>query len=123
MSRPGGQRTTAEEGPFRAGADDPPRGEVPVEGGHIDLIGERGRELVRQIPPDVGRVMDDIDAHLTQVGRRTDARQHQQLRRCDRTGAHYYLSAALDGGPATILQVFDADRALAFEDHTPRARV
>jgi hypothetical protein len=44
-------------------------------------------EVVLQVAADIGGIVDDIDAEAAQFIRRTDAGQHQRLRRIDRAAA------------------------------------
>ena len=54
---------------------------------------------------------------------RTDARQHEQLRRLERAGAEDDLALDLDGGARALVLVFDADGALVGVEQQPmRAR-
>lgn len=70
-----------------------------------------------------GQVVPHLDADLAQVGCRADARQHEQLRRPDRTRADQHLDAGTDAGELAAVAVGDADRAVAVQVDARRERV
>src|SRR5260221_12715123 len=69
-----------------------------------------------QVLSDTREVMLDLDADLAQMVRRADAREHQQLRRADGTTGTDHLAFGAIAFDLAVLDEFDADGALAFED-------
>ena len=78
--------------------------------------------MVLKILADAGRIEDDFDAGLAQMRRRTNARQHQDLRRLQRAGAEDDFTAGAQLADSVILLVFDADGAAALEQNFSHAR-
>ena len=73
-------------------------------------------EMVLQIFAD--RQIDHrLDAHLGEMRRRTDARQHEQLRRVERAERDDHLRCGVDLDTCVALPVFDAPRARPVEPH------
>ena len=66
---------------------------------HAEQVGRRHAlvqddvEVILQVAAHAGQVMHHIDTVLAQVGRRPDARRHQQLRRAERPCRHDHFAA------------------------------
>ena len=71
--------------------------------------------MVLQVAADAGCVMHHIDAGLLQQGSRADARQHQQLRRLQRSAREQHLTARKQSTSSATLQDLGADRAPTLE--------
>ena len=71
--------------------------------------------MVLQVLSDAGQMMQAFDAVLAERRGVADARQHQQLRGLERAGGDDHLAPRADLLQLLALPVFDADRALAFE--------
>lgn len=78
--------------------------------------------MVRHVPADAGQVVHDVDAVFAQVFRRADARDHQQVRRAQRSGRDDDLVPAEDLR-AAVDDGLDAHRARLLGQHAPRDRV
>ena len=76
--------------------------------------------MILQIVAHSGQLVDDIDAMLAQQVARSDTRQLQQLRRQQRAAGEQYLAPRADAPEGAVLFVFEADRALAIEQHAMR---
>ncbi len=85
-------------------------------------VGHIGAEMILQIAPD-RQVGDHIDAEPAQMLRRADAREHQELRRVECAGGKDHFARRRRADRRAVLNVFDAGRARAFEDHARRVRV
>ncbi len=57
------------------------------------------------------QIGNDIDAGLAQMLRRPDPRQHQQLRRVERTAGNDHFAVGRDADGIVAVEVFDAGRA------------
>src|SRR5262249_48952829 len=61
------------------------------------------------------KVNNRLDAHLIEVPRRPDARQHQQLRTIECPAGKDHLAVAASTNCVTPPDIFDTDRASALE--------
>ena len=66
---------------------------------------ERHRRMVLQSLADPREVVDDVDADVTQVRRRADARQHEELRAVDGSTGEDHLAVDMAGAspPSAVL--------------------
>ena len=80
--------------------------------GLLARVGHVGAEMVLQILSD-RQIGGNIDAERTQMLRRSDARQHQNLRRVERAGSDDDLARGFGAHHRAILDVFDAGGARA----------
>ena len=81
----------------------------------VGHVAEHEIGMVLQILSDAGQMMHAVDAVLDQRCAVADAGQHQQLRGLERAGGHDHLAPGAELLQFLALAVFDADRALAFE--------
>ena len=75
-----------------------------------------------EILPDTRQVGPHLDPEPVEVGAVADPRQHQQLRRFDRSGADNHLVPRPRGRDDSVVNELDADTARALEDETARRR-
>ncbi len=78
--------------------------------------------MVLQVGADARHVGDDLDAVLAQQRRGPEAGKLHQLRRIERSARKDDFAGAR-GVLLLTLQIFDAGRALALEQHARRERV
>lgn len=72
--------------------------------GRSDRVGCAAQgHVVLQVPAHASQVLQDSDAQVLQVCRRTHARQHQQLRRLDSPGGHDHLLRGPHSAQNTVL--------------------
>ena len=86
-----------------------------VEVGIVRHVAEHEIRMVLQVLSDAGQVMHGGDAVLSHLSAVADAREHQQLRGLECAGRDDDLAPGADLLQRLALPVFDADRALAFE--------
>ena len=84
----------------------------PRAGLHKDDV-----EMILQILADAGKMVSYFDASLLQQLAVANAGEHQEARTLDRTGGENDLPFRADLAQSTLVPVFDADRALALEQH------
>ena len=85
-----------------------------LAGGHLDIQ----FKVVLQVLAHTGAVGDHLDTMLCQMGRRADARQHQQLGRVDGGRRDDHLAAGAQHLGLATAQHLDPDSATVF-DHDP----
>ena len=88
-----------------------------VEIGIVGHVAEHEIRMVLQILSDAGQMMHGGDAVPAKRRAVADAGEHQQLRGLERAGRHDHLTPGADLLQLLALAVFDADRALAFEQN------
>src|ERR1700733_1526737 len=76
---------------------------------------QRRSAVIMQILPDAAQIDADRNADSPQVFLRTDPRQHQQLRRPERSGRDQDLAAAPQGASLTPAYVLYSHRPLMIE--------
>ena len=76
--------------------------------------------MVLQIGADPGAVGDDLDAHVTQMRRRADARQHQQFGRVEGRGCDNDLTVCADCLDLAAALDFNTDGLAVFDDDPAR---
>ena len=79
--------------------------------------------MILQILADAGEIVDDLDAHLRQVGLRTDARLQQHEGRPDGAGGQHDLPSTVGGVDLTADAVLDAGAAITFHHQAVYHRV
>ena len=79
--------------------------------------------MILQILADAGKMVSYFDARLLQLLAVANAGEHQEARTLDRTGGENDLPLRADLAQRTLVPVFDADRALALEQHARRVGV
>ncbi len=89
----------------------------------VGQVSEDEIRMVLQVLPDPGQMMHAGDAVFGQCRAVADAGQHQEMRRLERAGGDDDLAAGADLLCLVALPVFDADRALAFEQDAARLRI
>ena len=106
----GGARAAAEEGPLHADQELAQRAlHHGIEGDRLQAgVLDIGLEMVLQVLPDAGQVLDHRDLELPQMIGGTDARQHQDLRRIDGAARDDHLAPGA------------GDRLLARPSYIPR---
>ncbi|MNY20598.1 hypothetical protein D3C86_1540850 [compost metagenome] len=82
-----------------------------------------GIRVIVEPSPDPRQIVHNLKPQIPQLGRRTDARQQQQLRRIDRPGGQQYLVSGMGLMNLTVLLVLDPNGALAVEQNAQRQRV
>src|SRR4029453_10572937 len=87
-------------------------------GGVLDI----DLEVVLQVLADAGQVLDDLDPERAELGRRSDARELEQLRRVDRPAAEPDPPGPRRARAAARARVLDADRTVALEQDAGRKR-
>ena len=83
---------------------------------HVDV------DVVLQVPPDAGQVVDRIDAERLQRVAGADAGEHEQLGGADGPGADQHLAGGAHVPAPPAAAVVDADRAAVLDDHAGRHR-
>ena len=73
--------------------------------------------MILQVAAHAGQIVHHLDAVFLKVVRRTDAGQHQQLRRVERTGGQDHFLARPHPAGLAALAVFHAHGGLAVHDH------
>ncbi|MNT19713.1 hypothetical protein D3C72_1549810 [compost metagenome] len=73
--------------------------------------------MIVEPAPDTRQIVHNLKSQIPQLGRRTDARQQQQLRRIDRPGGQQYLVSGMGLMNLTVLLVLDPNGALAVEQN------
>src|SRR4029077_8109998 len=112
-----GERSTAEEQPFKADARAADDGAQLIVGGdrQCTAINETKLQMILQIFADSGAIDDDRDAVVAERGGGADSRHHEQMRRLDGPGAQNHpaprpndavlrADAAFDPGGAAPLE-------------------
>src|SRR5205823_11728106 len=117
--RPHHQRAPPSEDVFEAGARLPdPAARDLVQGVAVArLVDDTAAEMILQIVADAGQFVHDIDAVPAQQVAWADAGELQELRRQQRAAGEQYLAPRADAPEGAVLLVFEADRALAIEQH------
>ena len=79
--------------------------------------------MVVEVGAHPGEIGEHVDPDLTQVGLRSDAGDHQQLRRADRPGGQDDLAPGLHGDRVAAGAVLDPGAAVAAEQEAVHQRV
>ena len=94
-----------------------------VEIGIVGHVAEHEVRVILQVLSDAGQMMHGGDAVLAKGCAVADAGEHQELRGLERAGGHDHLAPGADLLQLLALAVFDADRALAFEQDAGGVRM
>lgn len=74
--------------------------EEEVSGGHLEILLEDGIEedgaVVEHVLSDIGRVVDNLDSELLEIGLGTNTAEEKELRRVDKSGGNDNLLLGKD---------------------------